>query len=220
MVRLAADIFIEFECKVSSTGYTLADRKKHKFKPKNGALMQKRPYKFSALIDFLSLIGPDVSPGSPDEDKYLEQRERFYERWGFLYSSDKAEDGAAFDALLLKMKQADEIRHQSGDGAPNFTLSDIAVISYATEHNAKTDEKIYLPVIRPAHLHHALEISWAFGAYSLNKVTWETCKYYRQYGLRKDCLVKFPKTRRGKKFCCKQCKDYFNIYKSRREANQ
>lgn len=220
MARLAADIFIEFECKVSSTGYTLADRARHKFKPKNGALTQKRAYNFSALIDFLSLIGPDVSSGSPDEDKYLEQRERFYESWGFLYSNNKAEDGAVFDALLLKMKQDDEIRRQPGNVTPDFTLSDIAVTSWTTEQNPKTEEKIYLPVIRPAHLHHALEISWAFGAYSLNKVTWETCKYYRQYGLRKDCLVKFPKTRRDKKFCCKQCKDYFNIYRSRQGAEQ
>lgn len=237
MLQLETSISIDFDCWVPKSLVSSPSRedKNSVYRFKNKIEWTRRPVEWETLEDFLR-----ISRDSNNHLDFIAGRRNFYEKWGWLTTTNKdcraSENSATFSGFLNWLIDLHVARNNGDLELIDFTslpfnLPDIPD-SFAAWRSTKIDDRIFQsPELKPTTLMGSLLYLWLFGAQRLSKFrqcrrhqivgrTIKPTEIYRDQVDETRCAVWFYPTREDKLTCGRWCSDWMKNYNRKQKMKE
>ena len=236
-MHLETSVSIDFECHVPKSMIIAPSREDRQaiYKFKNKIEWVRKPLHWAALEEFLR-----IPRDSDNHIGFIAGRRGFYERWGWLETSNdqvRVSENSATFAIFLNMMHELHVARLNGDLETiellklPFSFPDVPE-SFVQWRATKVDGKNFQsPELKPSNLRSALFQLWLFGSQRLSH--FEQCARHRIVGKLRNtdqvdperldetrCSVWFYPTRKDKRTCGRWCGDWMKNYnrKQKKEA--
>ena len=204
-------ISIQFDCYVAEGGYSLESsliktNKKESYFDNSYSLFQKikkqkprsKPFTVEALDEFIYLSQ------FLREDVFNDLLLRFYNKWGPLI---KLGENYKITKKLFQLVEDSEFAKQNMEFPPYNFGSDLFSKKYQEIEWHYDDSGELHPSFKPKTLFNAIYLAW--GLNQKSKQIKKICKYFKFFGMRKNCIQHFVITRDNKEFCSRDCSNAF-----------
>jgi len=204
-------ISINFDCEVAEGGYSLENSvikiiKNASYFNNSYSLIQKikkqkprsKPFTSESLEDFIYL-----SKFFRD-DGFNELLLRFYNKWGPLI---KLGENYKITKKLFQLIEDSEFAKKNMEYPPYDFGSDLFSKKYQEIEWHYDDTGELHPSFKPKTLFNAIYLAWGLNQKSKNIK--KICKYFKFFGIRKNCQQHFEITRDNKEFCSRDCSNAF-----------
>ena len=204
-------ISINFDCEVVEGGYLLqtsliSPAKSPSYFNNNYIMIQKikkqkprsKPFTVEALDDFIHLSK------FLRRDEFNELLISFYNKWGPFI---KLGENYKTTKKLFQLLEDSEFAKQNMEYPPYDFGSDLFSKKYQEIEWHYDDTGELHPAFKPKTLFNAIYLAW--GLNQKSKKIKKICKYFKFFGMRKNCIQYFEITRDNKEFCSRDCSNAF-----------